>query len=50
MRELLVQPAVIGEQQQAGGVLVEPAHRKDPLRDVHQLKNDALARVPAARQ
>ncbi len=43
-----MEPAVVGEQQQPGGILVEPSHRKHPRGNVDQLEDNALARVVAA--
>jgi len=46
--QAVVEPAVVGQQQQPGGVLVEPSHRKHPRGNVDQLEDDPLARVVAA--
>jgi hypothetical protein len=44
----VVDAAIIGQQKQSGGILVQPAHRKKALRQVHQIRHHRLALVFAA--
>ncbi len=48
VREAVMDAAIVGHQQQTGGILVQPSHRKKPLGQVDQVRHHRFPPVLAA--